>query len=201
MICRRLLIVAGSGLLAGRASAHQPAARSSAELMDALMWGRESVGAPFSLVAQDGRRMTDRDFRGKLMLVYFGFTNCPDVCPTDLQQIAALLRVLGPAASQVRPAFITLDPERDSPERLTAYLRSFDSRIVGLTGDLGSIRAVADGYLMFFRKAQLSRSGYTIDHAAVTYLIDREGRYLGFFPPGTSAARMLQILRPYLRPS
>ena len=103
--------------LAGDAPAQS--ARSAAEIMDILMWNREPVGGPFALTDQAGHARTDRDFRGRLMLVYFGFTFCPDVCPTDLQAIGLALDRLGPDGDQVQPIFITVDPERDTDRKST----------------------------------------------------------------------------------
>jgi protein SCO1/2 len=198
MTGRRALLAAAACLAAARAMAHTPSPRSAAELMDALMWNREAIGGPFTLIDQYGKRRTDRDFHGKWLMVYFGFTHCPDVCPTDLHQIGLVLNALGPEAAQVQPVFITLDPERDDPRRLAVYLKAFDARIVGLTGQAQAVRQAADAYRMYFRKVRVG-DGYTIDHAAVTYLMDRQGNYVGFFPPGTSADRMMAILRPQLR--
>src|SRR4051812_26975233 len=100
----------------------QESERSAAALMDAVMWNREPIGGPFALTDQHGVRRTDADFRGKLMVVYFGFTYCPDVCPTDLQEIASALHRLGPAGDAVQPIFITLDPARDTPDHLRDYM-------------------------------------------------------------------------------
>jgi cytochrome oxidase Cu insertion factor (SCO1/SenC/PrrC family) len=105
---------AGGWLYAGR----EPAQRSAAELMDILMWNREPVGGPFTLIDHDSMPRSDADFRGRLMLIYFGFTYCSDVCPTDLQSIAGAMDKLGPAAESVQPLFITVDPEKDRPEQL-----------------------------------------------------------------------------------
>ena len=106
--------------------------RSAAELMDAVMWNREPIGGPFALTDQNGTRRTDVDFRGKLMLVYFGFTYCPDVCPTDLLQIALAVDQLGEAGEMVQPVFITVDPERDTPEHLKEYMALFHPRFAAL---------------------------------------------------------------------
>src|ERR1700716_126332 len=114
--------------------------RSAAELMDAVMWNREPIGGPFALTDQNGARRTDADFRGKLMLVYFGFAYCPDVCPTDLLQMGLAVDQLGPAGELVQPVFITVDPERDTPEHLKDYMSVFHPRFVGLTGDAAAIR-------------------------------------------------------------
>jgi cytochrome oxidase Cu insertion factor (SCO1/SenC/PrrC family) len=177
----------------------QPAKRSAAELMDAVMWNREPVGGPFRLTDHHGRMRRDSDFRGKLMLVYFGYTTCPDICPTDLQQIGQALELLGTSASEVVPIFITLDPQRDTRKLLSAYLPSFHQQIVGLTGSEADIRQVARAYRVFHEKVPVSGwLRYTVDHSAFIYLMGREGQYLGFIPPGTPADRMVAVVRPFL---
>jgi cytochrome oxidase Cu insertion factor (SCO1/SenC/PrrC family) len=182
------------------ACAGEAPARSAAEIMDILMWNREPVGGPFELIDQTGRTHTDRDFRGKLMLVYFGFTWCPDVCPTDLQAIGLALDRLGADAAQVQPLFITVDPERDTSAHLAEYVPAFHPRLIGLTGSADAIRRTADAYKVYYAKIPLGNdpSDYTVDHTAFIYLMDRDGNYLGFFPPGTSADRMIEIIRPHL---
>jgi cytochrome oxidase Cu insertion factor (SCO1/SenC/PrrC family) len=175
-------------------------ARSPAEIMDILMWNREPVGGPFELTDQTGHVSTERDFRGKLMLVYFGFTYCPDVCPTDLQAIGLALDKLGGDAERVQPLFITVDPERDTAEHLAQYVPMFHPRLIGLTGNAEAIRKTADAYKVYYAKVSLGKApgDYTVDHTAFIYLMDRDGNYLGFFPPGTSADRMVEIIRPRL---
>ncbi|MCK1391735.1 SCO family protein [Bradyrhizobium sp. 1] len=175
-------------------------ARSAAETMDILMWNREPVGGPFELIDQSGKPRNDRDFRGKLMLVYFGFTYCPDVCPTDLMAIGQALEQLGPAADAVQPIFITVDPERDTPEHLADYVPMFHPRLIGLTGSRDAIGRAAEVYKVYFAKVPIGKEAgdYTVDHTSFIYLMDRDGRYLGFFPPGTSAERMVEIIRPRL---
>jgi protein SCO1/2 len=176
--------------------------RSAAELMDAVMWNREPIGGPFALIDQDGRRRTDADFRGKLMLVYFGFTYCPDICPTDLQQMALAVDRLGPAGELVQPVFITVDPERDTAAHLKEYMPLFHPRFVGLTGDAAAIAAAAGAYRVYFEKVERAdKSDYTVNHSAFIYMIGRDGEYLGFFPPGTSAERLAEAMRPSLSPS
>ena len=173
--------------------------RSAAELMDAVMWNREPIGGPFALTDQNGVRRTDADFRGKLMLVYFGFTYCPDICPTDLQQMALAVDQLGPAGETVQPVFITVDPERDTVEHLKDYMALFHPRFVGLTGDAAAIRQAARAYRVYYEKVEREdKSDYTLDHSAFIYLMDRDGRYLGFFPPGTSAERLAETMRSHL---
>jgi cytochrome oxidase Cu insertion factor (SCO1/SenC/PrrC family) len=175
--------------------------RSAAELMDVLMWNREPVGGPFALVDHNGKPRTPADFDGKLMLVYFGFTYCPDVCPTDLQAIGLALDRLGPAGDTVQPLFITLDPERDTPRHLADYVPLFHPRLIGLSGDATSIRQAARAYKVYYAKvSKAEASDYTIDHSGYVYLMDRAGRYLGFFPPGTPPDRMADVIRPYLAP-
>ncbi len=180
-------------------AAHMPSQRPAAELMDVLMWNREPIGGPFTLIDQNGRKRTDKDFRGNLLLVYFGYTTCADVCPTDLQQIGAAIESLGQAGDAVQPLFITLDPARDTTRRLAAYVPPFHPRLVGLGGSLFAVRKAADAYRVYFRKVPIGKAGdYGIEHAAFTYLMDRDGKYLGYFPPGTSAARMAEVIRPHL---
>lgn len=162
------------------------------------MWSREPVGGPFVLVDQHGGSRTDRDFRGRLVLIYFGFTHCPDVCPTDLMEISRVMLLLGAQGESVQPLFVTLDPERDTPGHLADYLPNFHPRLIGLTGSAEAVRAAADAYKVFYEKAPRPDGDYTIDHSAFIYLMDRKGGYLGFFPPGTSAERMLTILKPHL---
>jgi cytochrome oxidase Cu insertion factor (SCO1/SenC/PrrC family) len=181
------------------ALAGDPAARTPAEIMDILMWNREPVGGPFELTDHTGRVRTERDFRGQLMLVYFGFTYCPDICPTDLQAIGLALDKLGNDAGSVQPLFITVDPERDTAEHLAQYVPLFHPRLIGLTGTAEAIRKAADEYKVYYAKVPLDKADdYTVDHTAFIYLIDRDGNYLGFFPPGTSADRMVEIIRPRL---
>src|SRR4051812_6963742 len=190
----------GLWLLLAPACAGDAPARSPAEVMDILMWNREPVGGPFELIDHTGQTRTERDFRGRLMLVYFGFTYCPDVCPTDLQAIGLTLDKLGADADNVQPLFVTVDPERDTREHLSEYVKLFHPRLIGLTGSADAIRRAADAYKVYYAKVPPAKDGeyYTVDHTAFIYLMDRDGNYLGFFPPGTSADRMVEIIRPRL---
>jgi cytochrome oxidase Cu insertion factor (SCO1/SenC/PrrC family) len=190
----------GLWLMLAPACAGDAPARSAAEIMDILMWNREPVGGPFELTDQTGHTRTERDFRGQLMLVYFGFTYCPDICPTDLQAIGLALDKLGHDAERVQPLFVTVDPERDTAEHLAQYVPMFHPRLIGLTGSAEAIRKAADAYKVYYAKVSLGKAAddYTVDHTAFIYLMDRDGNYLGFFPPGTSADRMLEIIRPRL---
>ena len=190
----------GLWLMLAPACAADAPARSPAEVMDILMWNREPVGGPFELTDHTGRVRTERDFRGQLMLVYFGFTYCPDICPADLQAIGLALDRLGNDADRLQPLFITVDPERDTAEHLAEYVKLFHPRLIGLTGSLDAIRKAADAYKVYFAKVPIGKEAgdYTVDHTAFIYLMDREGNYLGFFPPGTTPDRMAEIIRPRL---
>ena len=179
-----------------------PAAGSregAARMMSELMSGKGPVGAPFTLVDQSGARRSLADFRGKLVLLYFGFTYCPDVCPTDLMAVGNLVRSLGPAGDQVQPVFVTLDPSRDTPETLRAYVASFHPRFVALTGTEDEIRRAATSYKVYFEKVRPPGvNTYLIDHTAYVFLLDREGRFVTLFPPGTPQERMAVMVREHL---
>jgi cytochrome oxidase Cu insertion factor (SCO1/SenC/PrrC family) len=177
------------------AAAEQP---SAAQMMDDLMYGRGSVGGPFTLTDQTGKQRSETEFRGKLMIVYFGYTYCPDVCPTDLMAITQALDALGPAAEAVQPVFISIDPERDT-KILADYVSAFHPSFVGLTGPPNEVRKVANAYKAFYAKIPDQRTGeYSIDHAGVIYLMGRHGEYLGFMPPQTNSDRLTEILRKNL---
>jgi cytochrome oxidase Cu insertion factor (SCO1/SenC/PrrC family) len=180
-----------------------PAAGSregAARMMSELMSGKGPVGGPFTLVDQSGARRSLADFRGKLVLLYFGFTYCPDVCPTDLMAVGSLVRSLGPAGDQVQPVFVTLDPARDTPEVLRAYVASFHPRFVALTGTEDEIRRAATSYKVYFEKVRPPGiNTYLIDHTAYVFLLDREGRFVTLFPPGTPQERMAVMVREHLK--
>ncbi|WP_425311740.1 SCO family protein [Microvirga massiliensis] len=188
-----------TGALGAGAQTATAPKRSAAELMDVLMWNKEPIGGPFSLIDHTRRVKTDADFRGKWLLLYFGSTYCPDVCPTDLHVIAQAVDQLGPAGDAVQPVFITVDPERDSAEHLAEYVALFHPRLVGLTGDPAAISRAASAYKVFYAKVPAAGTlEYSVDHTAFIYLVDPAGQYVGFFPPGTSAERLGQVLRQHL---
>jgi protein SCO1/2 len=171
----------------------------AAQFMNELMSGKAAVGAPFTLTNQHGKSVGLADFRGKVVLLYFGFTFCPDVCPTDLFAIAQTIKSLGRNGDQVQPIFVTLDPGRDTGELLRAYVTAFHPRIVALTGSEDEIRRVATAYKVFFEKVTPPASRtYFIDHSAFTFLLDRNGKYVLFFPPGTPPDRMTTRVREEL---
>jgi protein SCO1/2 len=158
--------------------------------------GTALVGGPFSLVGTDGKPVTDRDFRGRYMLIFFGFTHCPDICPAELQVIAQALEQLGDKAKNVVPIFITLDPERDTPEAMGSYVKSFGPNFVGLTGSPEAIAAAAKAYRVSYAKVEDKESAadYGVDHSALVYLMDPEGRYVTHFSYGLSADQMAEKL-------
>jgi protein SCO1/2 len=202
-MARRLLAICFAlGFLLGTAEslpAEEADTPSAAALMDALMWGQEPIGGPFELIDHTGARRTDADYHGKLALIYFGYTYCPDVCPTDLQAMASALDLLGDGGRAVQPLFITIDPERDTPEHLAGYVPLFHPRLVGLTGDADAIRRAARAYKVHYAKVVLPElADYAMDHSAFIYLVNADGEYLGFFPPGTSPERMASIIGPSL---
>lgn len=162
--------------------------------------GKALVGGPFTLVDASGKTVTDQDFRGRYMLIFFGYTHCPDICPAELQVMAAALDQLGDKAKKVVPIFITLDPERDPPEAVGAYVKNFSPNIVGLTGSMDAISAAAKAYRVSFSKFQDKSGGdnYTIDHSALAYLIGTDGEYIAHIPYGTSVAQMVDILNRYI---
>jgi cytochrome oxidase Cu insertion factor (SCO1/SenC/PrrC family) len=168
-------------------------------LIEGLLSGRAPVGGPFELTDQAGRRRTDADFRGKLVVLYFGYTFCPDVCPTELQSISLALDKLGSAVDSVQPLFITVDPERDTPARLADFVSSFHPRLIGLTGSLADIRKTAIAYRTFFVKNSAATPGdYSVDHTGFIYLVGKDGKYLGFLPPGSSPDVIADAIRTRL---
>lgn len=171
----------------------------AARLMNELMSGKTPVGGPFMLNDQWGKPRALDDFRGKVVLLYFGYTYCPDVCPTDLFAIGAMLRSLGARGDAVQPLFVTLDPQRDTPAVLREYVAAFHPRFVALRGTEDETRRVALRYKVFYEKVRRPESGtYFIDHAAFTFLLDRNGNYIGLFPPGTKPDRMAVMVREAL---
>lgn len=160
--------------------------------------GKALIGGPFSLVDTDGKRVTDRDLQGKLMLVFFGYTHCPDVCPTELQTMAEVIDKLGPDADKVAPVFISVDPSRDTPEVLSAYVKNFSPRIIGLTGNASEVASVAKAYRVYFRKNGDSNDEYTVDHSAFIYLMDGQGNYLTHFSFDTTSDNMTSVIKKHI---
>lgn len=154
-----------------------------------------SVGGPFRLLDHNGRVVTDANFKGHPFLVFFGFTHCPDICPTALFEMSEVLKRLGPDANKTAALFISVDPERDTPEKLKDYVSSFHPRIFGLTGTPAEIEAVAKAYRAYAKKVPLEGGGYTIDHSAIVYLMDKEGRFVAPFNLKRSAEQAAADLK------
>lgn len=162
--------------------------------------GTALIGGPFALTDQHGKKVTDADFRGRHMLVFFGFTNCPDICPAGLQLIAAALDKLGDKAANVTPIFVSVDPERDTPEKLATYVKNFDDRIVGLTGTPEEVAAVAKAYRVFYEKTpnEKTPSNYGMNHTSIIYLMGPDGAYVAHFTPMTTVDQMVDKLSKVL---
>ena len=157
-----------------------------------------SVGGPFHLTDQNGRTVTERDFKGEPFLVFFGFTNCPDICPTTLSEMSEVLKRLGPDADKTAALFISVDPERDTPEKLKQYVSSFHPRIFALTGSEAQVEAIKKEYRVFAKKVPLKDGDYTMDHTAVVYLMDKNGRFVAPFNLQRSADEAAADLRKRL---
>jgi protein SCO1 len=157
--------------------------------------GSAAIGASFTMIGQDGRVVTNADLAGRPYLVFFGYTHCPDFCPTALFDISAVFKELGPD-KKIAALFVTVDPERDTPDILKTYLENFDSRIIGLTGDPSKTEAIAKAFRVYAKKVPGEKSGdYTVDHTGVVYLMDRRGRFVSAFNlqrPQRQAARELE---------
>lgn len=157
-----------------------------------------AIGGPFELTDQNGRKVTDLDLKGKPSLVFFGFTHCAEICPTTLFEISEILRKLGPDGDRVRGVFITVDPERDTPQALKEYLSSFDPRLSALTGDPAAVAAVAKAYRVYYKKVPLDDGSYNMDHTAIVYLMDKEGRFISPFSLKRATEAAAAELRRYL---
>lgn len=156
-----------------------------------------AVGGPFALVDQNGATVTDKSLAGEPYLVFFGFTHCPDICPTTLYEASEMLAALGKDVP-AKVLFVTVDPERDTPEILKSYLGSFDPRITGLSGTPEQIAAIMKAYRAYARKVPLKGDDYTMDHTAVVYLMDKNGRFVNVFDLKRAPAEAAADFRRYL---
>jgi len=175
----------------------------------AVLWGcgqqsakfvlTDVTGAPFgrqvSLTDHNGKPRTLADFRGKVVVIFFGYTHCPDVCPTTLAELAQVANMLGPDAGKMQVLFVTVDPERDTPEVLRQYVPSFNPTFLGLYGNAAATARAAKEFKTYYRKQPLPGGGYTVDHSAGSYVIDRQGRLRLFAQYGQEAAAMLHDIR------
>jgi protein SCO1/2 len=157
-----------------------------------------AIGGPFQLTDQTGQTVTEKNLIGRPTLVFFGFTHCPDVCPTELFEMSEVLRVMGSDADRVNAYFISVDPERDNAATMKDYLSSFDPRLKGLTGDPDAVAKAISGYRVYARKVPLKDGDYTMDHTALVYLMDRDGKFVAPFnlkqKPEEAAAELKRYL-------
>ena len=156
-----------------------------------------AIGGPFRLTDQNGATLSDQDLRGKPFLVFFGFTYCPDICPTTLFEISEVMRALGPDADKTAALFITVDPERDTPSAMKDYVSSFDPHVKGLTGDAASLAAVAKEYRVYYKKVPLDGGNYTMDHTALVYLMNKDGHFVAPFKMNRTPEAAAADLRRY----
>ncbi len=196
----RIVLIVLAAFLAGSLAAHlalQPLKDTSGQVRSE---GQALIGGPFTLVDTNGRAVTDADFRGKFMLVFFGYTYCPDICPTELQVMADALNALGDQASRIVPILITIDPERDTPEQLGSYIKSFHPQLVGLTGSPEAVSAATKAYRVYSAKVKdaASSADYLMDHSAFIYLMGPDGKYVTHLSYGVSPEKMAQVLKQTL---
>lgn len=156
------------------------------------------IGGPFQLVDQNGKPVTEQDMKGKPFLVFFGYTHCPDVCPTTLFEVSEVMRALGPDADRVGAMFVTVDPERDTPAAMKDYLSSFDPHLRGLTGDRKSIDAAEKAYRVYAKKVPTESGDYSMDHTALVYLMDKQGRFVAPFSLRRKPEEAAADLRRYM---
>jgi protein SCO1 len=152
------------------------------------------VGGPFTLTADDGRGVSDADFKGHPFLIFFGYTHCPDVCPTELYEISQVLKELGPD-TKVKALFVTVDPTRDTPDVMKSYLANFDPHIIGLSGTESQTKAIEHAYRVYAKKVPEQGGGYSMDHTAIVYLMDKNANFVSAFNldrPAKVAAAELQ---------
>jgi protein SCO1/2 len=192
-----------TGLIVGGIVALAVFPEARARLMPAAgvkVVGQALIGGPFALTDHTGKRVTDQDFRGRYTLVLFGFTFCPDICPSALQVMSAALDRLGPKADRFVPVLITVDPERDTPMQLASYVQSFHPRLVGLTGSSAEIEAVVKAYRVYVKKVPdpKSTAGYSIDHTSLIYVMGPDGAYVTHFAHTTNADVMAERLAKLL---
>jgi protein SCO1/2 len=185
------LVILGAGVFLGMM--HRDTPRGAAGTLLA-----SAIGGPFRLVDQDGKTVTDADLKGKWSLIYFGYTHCPDACPTALNDIAIALDELGPKRAAVRPVFITVDPERDTPEVLKAYVTAFDTPILALTGTPEEVAQAAKGYRVYYAKHPEAGGDYSMDHSSVIYVMDPEGRFTASFTHQSSPEEIAERLKKLL---
>jgi protein SCO1 len=157
-----------------------------------------AIGGPFQLTDQTGQTVTDKSMQGRPSLIFFGFTHCPDVCPTTLFEISEVLKAMGEDGDRVNAYYISVDPERDTQAAMKEYLSSFDPRLKGLTGNAEEIAKVLSEYRVYAKKVPLKDGDYTMDHTALIYLMDRDGKFVSPFNINRKPEDAASDLKPYL---
>ncbi|MBR0961278.1 SCO family protein [Bradyrhizobium japonicum] len=157
-----------------------------------------AIGGPFQLTNQNGKAVTDKSLKGKPTLIFFGYTHCPDVCPTSLFEISEVLRAMGKDADKINAVFISVDPERDTPATMKDYLSSFDPHLEGLSGDPAETAKVITSYRVYAKKVPTKDGDYTMDHTALIYLMDRDGRFVSPFNLKRTPEEAAADLKKYL---
>jgi protein SCO1/2 len=160
--------------------------------------GASAIGGPFKLIDQNGKPITDQDMKGKPYLVFFGYTHCPDICPTTLFELSEVMRALGPDADKTRALFISIDPERDTPAAMKDYLSSFDPHLMGATGDAKAIGVAEKEYRVYAKKVPGENGDYSMDHTALVYLMDKDGRFVAPFRLDRKPEAAAADLRKYM---
>ncbi|ONK59521.1 uncharacterized protein A4U43_C08F7280 [Asparagus officinalis] len=180
-----LLIATGSGITVyydKEKKRHIEELKNAGAPKEGASVGTAAIGGPFNLVNHDGKSVSDKDFVGKWTLIYFGFTHCPDICPDELQKLAAAVdKIKGKAGIDIVPVFISVDPERDTVEQVRDYVKEFHSDLVGLTGTTDEVRQVARAYRVYYMKTEEEGSDYLVDHSIVMYLMDPNMKFVKFF--------------------
>jgi protein SCO1/2 len=160
--------------------------------------GASAIGGPFKLIDQNGAAVTDADIKGRPFLVFFGYTHCPDICPATLFEVSEVMRALGKDADRTGALFITVDPERDTPAAMKDYLSSFDPHLLGATGDRAAIDAAEKAYRVYAKKVPTTNGDYSMDHTALVYLMDKQGRFVAPFSLKRRPEDAAADLRRYL---
>lgn len=178
---------------------------ATAFFMLSVLWPPASansiIEAEFTLVDHYGNAVTEQTYRGKWLLVFFGYTSCPDICPTTLYDVARTIKALGPDAEQLQALFVSVDPEHDTVDVLAKYIPAFGPSIIGLTGESGNVEEAAHAFHAHYEKVAAPEmpSGYTVDHQSFLYLIRPDGHFGAVFPHGTSVERMSKAIRRHIR--
>ena len=160
--------------------------------------GGSAIGGPFKLIDQDGKTITDQDMKGRPFLVFFGYTHCPDICPTTLFEVSEVMRALGKDADHTGALFVSIDPERDTPAVMKDYLASFDPHLRGATGDRAAIDMAEKVYRVYAKKIPTDKDDYTMDHTALVYLMDKDGKFVAPFNLKRKPEDAASDLRRYL---